>query len=793
MSKFGAHIVLGSRNGYGGFCEAKPAVVLSVDDGGALLEAKQKSGGYTVTIFRQTTVYLEAPNEFNTAPDMVALARQYYPALKTKWQQNPADYYTITNEIGGNDEAVLIRLVTYEREIMRLANADGFKVCVLNLAGGSPGDIEVWKRVCMPFIIEAWQGRNVYGRHAYGSGDLIAPSGNVIIGNPSRPFEELGYLRQAGAAGGIVITEAGLDGGFGFAGVERFTRQMTGYEQLLRLHPEFIGLCGWTLGNWSEANWQDVMPAMTQYLKNNPTPKWEWPSQPAPDPDPDPAPPPSTYLHTRLVSPANIRVTPSTNLPSITPVAVKEGLELVKLGDVTGQPVNGNSAWVKTAAFISRSYVTDKPGGKVVTNRNVNLRVVPTTTGNWPLVLLPAGREFESLGNIKDLYNNGLWVAVALYIWKPLTIDVVPGIRFGKLLPGTLSVTSPFNAPRSYPFAPTKKQLHEGLDFAAPLNTPVFAGAAGVVDFVRLTDPGFGYGKTVRIKHSDRYTSWHGHLNRVDVSVGQSVAADKQIGLTGNTGGSSGAHYHWTLQDIPSGINNYVIDDVTDPTLYIHPVVSLQPGPAPEPPPGTLIDLRRFKIADPDCWRVVRSPEGNQEDVQDMELGNGLFVRRKNSLGEWHRRDNNLFYLVHDTSPAPGGEGVERVYSLYKNGQPGAPKSKVQQTIGEVWTESGTHFVQFRAKNGCRILSENSGNAQNSSVIVRYERNYRFNTYGQNLVFEEVVWEKTGVETQIYGRMNGRSCGWLGWHSPWGSSEPVEIHWDRGRMTQEPNRYCSWD
>lgn len=207
---------------------------------------------------------------------------------------------------------------------------------------------------------------------------------------------------------------------------------------------------------------------------------------------------------------------------------------------------------------------------------------------------------------------------------------------------------------------------------------------------------------------------------------------------------------------------------------------------------ATGLDMRRFIVADPSCWRVVRMPNGGQEDIQDMSLSGGMFVRRKNALGEWWKVDSQFFYLVHDTSPSKDSQGTERVYTLTKNGTPGAPMIPVSLALNQAWQEPGSHNVQFRAKSDCRLLNENSGDAQNSVILVRYEKNFTFNRYGQNLTFDEVVWLKHKTETQIYGRKGGKSCGWIGWSAPWGESEPVEIYWDRPTMTTEPNRYCSW-
>lgn len=279
MSKIGAHVTGEERNGYGEYCTAKPRVVIAVNQGGALEEAKANSGGHTYTIFRDTTVYPEAPGDINnsqaTFPQMAAY---WYPQLREKWRQNPADAYCITNEQGGNepDGQEMHNLVAYEREVMKLANADGLKVCVLNLAGGTPGDIEKWKEIYAPFIKEAMAAGNVYGRHAYGENNVLVPPD----GNAGRPFAEADYLKSIGANGGIVVTECGFQGGYDYVGTAQFVEQTRKYDIFMRNYDNIIGFCMWELGDTEfKANWQNALPETTHWLLNNPTPKWGTPEE----------------------------------------------------------------------------------------------------------------------------------------------------------------------------------------------------------------------------------------------------------------------------------------------------------------------------------------------------------------------------------------------------------------------------------------------------------------------------------------------------------------------------------
>jgi len=277
MAKLGSHIVLGSRNGYGALCEAKQAVVLAVGDGGALLEAKQKSGGHTYAIYRHVLYADSPPGIDQTTPEGArSMADFWYPQLKATWLANPADYYVSINEPGGHDLAVIPNYVAYESRMIDLAAADGFKLCVLNLAWGTPDDgaasggqptggIEVWKSHYVPVIRKAFEKGGIYGRHGYGQ-----------FGDPSsqRPFQEATYLRSIGLNGGVVVTELGVNAGDVFPGTTEFMAMATNFDAEMRKHSNMIGGCLWTLGEWQNANWQDAIPAMTSYLSANPTPKW---------------------------------------------------------------------------------------------------------------------------------------------------------------------------------------------------------------------------------------------------------------------------------------------------------------------------------------------------------------------------------------------------------------------------------------------------------------------------------------------------------------------------------------
>ncbi len=87
--------------------------------------------------------------------------------------------------------------------------------------------------------------------------------------------------------------------------------------------------------------------------------------------------------------------------------------------------------------------------------------------------------------------------------------------------------------------------FRKGVEFAAGAGEPVLAVAPGEV---RFTGWFRGYGKIVILDHGDRFFTVHGHLEEVDVDVGQGVGAGDRIGTVGETGSLTGPKLYFEIR-----------------------------------------------------------------------------------------------------------------------------------------------------------------------------------------------------------------------------------------------------
>jgi len=99
---------------------------------------------------------------------------------------------------------------------------------------------------------------------------------------------------------------------------------------------------------------------------------------------------------------------------------------------------------------------------------------------------------------------------------------------------------------------------HLGIDIAAGEGAPVYAADSGVVTMA-AGGYNYGYGNVIQIDHGNGYSTLYAHLSNYFVGLCQSVSAGQQIGASGNTGNSQGAHLHFEVRQNGGFINPWFV------------------------------------------------------------------------------------------------------------------------------------------------------------------------------------------------------------------------------------------
>ncbi|MFV0365347.1 MAG: M23 family metallopeptidase [Mangrovibacterium sp.] len=107
------------------------------------------------------------------------------------------------------------------------------------------------------------------------------------------------------------------------------------------------------------------------------------------------------------------------------------------------------------------------------------------------------------------------------------------------------------------------RKFHAGMDFAAPVGTPVYATGNGVVEDVQRLRG--GYGNNIKINHGYSYETRYAHLHEIKVKEGETVVRGQLIGLVGSSGKSTGPHLHYEVRKDGVAMNpqHYYFKDLT--------------------------------------------------------------------------------------------------------------------------------------------------------------------------------------------------------------------------------------
>ena len=118
---------------------------------------------------------------------------------------------------------------------------------------------------------------------------------------------------------------------------------------------------------------------------------------------------------------------------------------------------------------------------------------------------------------------------------------------------------------------------HKGIDIAARYES-VYASASG---YAYNAYDANGYGIYIMIFHGSGYVSLYGHLSSSKVSNGQYVSQGQVIAISGNTGGSTGAHLHFELRQATS-VSQFFSKSPLNPLDYLPGGYTLAPGATTE-------------------------------------------------------------------------------------------------------------------------------------------------------------------------------------------------------------------
>lgn len=184
-----------------------------------------------------------------------------------------------------------------------------------------------------------------------------------------------------------------------------------------------------------------------------------------------------------------------------------------------------------------------------------NMTIIPQNIFNDSCRLMYDDRL---VNNVDYFIINKFYAISMATAQKHFVMNFIPN---GRPLQIPLRLSAPYGK-RHHPILHIYR-MHAGVDIIAPMNTPVYATADGIVDLAKSVDNG-GYGKLVKIFHSFGFHTRYAHLNDVKVKRGEFVKKGQLIALTGSTGTSTGPHLHYEVRFLGQPIDpmNFVSWDM---------------------------------------------------------------------------------------------------------------------------------------------------------------------------------------------------------------------------------------
>jgi murein DD-endopeptidase MepM/ murein hydrolase activator NlpD len=133
---------------------------------------------------------------------------------------------------------------------------------------------------------------------------------------------------------------------------------------------------------------------------------------------------------------------------------------------------------------------------------------------------------------------------------------------------GCLPVVSGYTLAARFGQVGAWARYHTGLDFSAPVGTPIHAPTSGVVTNAGIGPASGWAGNYVAIRYANGTQSLMAHMSTVSVSVGQTVSPCQVVGAIGMTGRTFGPHVHFEIY--PAGVTPGDVYKAVNPEPWLH-------------------------------------------------------------------------------------------------------------------------------------------------------------------------------------------------------------------------------
>jgi murein DD-endopeptidase MepM/ murein hydrolase activator NlpD len=195
-------------------------------------------------------------------------------------------------------------------------------------------------------------------------------------------------------------------------------------------------------------------------------------------------------------------------------------------------------------------------------SQSVSLNPISTSNTSSGVSNNNSDLDFSTIMNIllESSLNNFSSDSTSSSSMQTMLLSLLPYLA--NLNSSNSVASAPSGAPVNGILTQDYSSVHQGLDFGVDVGTDVKSTISGEVTYAGWNDEGYG---NLVIVDNGTYQTYYGHLDSVNVSVGENVSSGEVVGLSGNTGNSTGPHLHYEVRVNGNAVN---------PTTYTYGKIS---------------------------------------------------------------------------------------------------------------------------------------------------------------------------------------------------------------------------